>query len=162
MDGVANSQDQDVARKLKALRDAVELSFDETGEAEAGLDPVLPPANLDRLSEKWQVRERPFSSGVPVIGPLIVWIRQTWNDMSTTWYVRSLLQQQNEFNHLVVQQLRSVDMLDAEFDARLTDADRDGTMLARQVAELTYAVTRMEHQLARIERHLDGSASEPS
>jgi hypothetical protein len=44
------------------------------------------------------VRERPFTSDVPGFGQLIVLIRRGWNWMSTKWWVRPLVRQQNDFN----------------------------------------------------------------
>lgn len=57
---------------------------------------------LAELNGRWVLREVPFTSDVPVIGGLIVTVRNFWNWMSTKWYVRGLLQQQTEFNALVV------------------------------------------------------------
>lgn len=57
---------------------------------------------LAELNVRWVVREVPFASGVPVLGKLVVAMRNLWNWMSTKWYVRGLLQQQVEFNALVV------------------------------------------------------------
>ncbi len=65
--------------------------------AAPGMDAILAELNI-----RWTVREVPFESGVPVLGKLIVALRNFWNWMSTKWYVRGLLQQQVEFNALVV------------------------------------------------------------
>jgi uncharacterized coiled-coil protein SlyX len=120
-------------------------------------------AELGRqLTEKWQVVERPFTSHAPLVGPLIVRLRRLWNDVSTTWYVRPLVQQQNEYNHLLLQSnhllLQSIQQLvevDGELDGRLTAADHDQTDLRVQVAELVTAVNQMNRRLAAIEARLD-------
>lgn len=65
--------------------------------AAQGMDAILAELNV-----RWAVREVPFASGVPVLGKLIVALRNFWNWMSTKWYVRGLLQQQVEFNALMV------------------------------------------------------------
>lgn len=57
---------------------------------------------LEELNRRWVIREIPFTSSIPVIGGLIVAVRNFWNWMSTKWYVRGLLQQQIEFNAWVV------------------------------------------------------------
>lgn len=97
-----------------------------------------PPDNL--LLAKAEVQERPFTSPTPVAGRLIAWFRAAWNSVSTKWYVRPLLQQQNEFNRLVVQQME-------EQDARLVEQDRDQVALTRTIAELTAEVIQLRRQL---------------
>lgn len=113
------------------------------------------------LAEKWQVQERPFTSNAPLIGPLIVRLRRFWNNLSTTWYVRPLLQQQNEFNHLLTRYLDDLTMIDAELNGRLIAADQDQVDLSRQLAELTYAVNHMNQRLAAIEAQFSASDTEP-
>lgn len=49
--------------------------------------------------------ERPFTSTVPLIGPLIARFRAAWNNVASRWYLGHLMAQQNEFNRLVVAQL---------------------------------------------------------
>lgn len=65
-------------------------------------------ALLAELNKRWQVQERPFASRTPIVGPLVARLRTLWNNMSTTWYVRSILQQQVEFNSLVVQTMAAL------------------------------------------------------
>ncbi len=112
------------------------------------------------LTGQWQVEERPFTSNTPVIGSLIVRFRQFWNNLSTTWYVRPLVQQQNHINQELVQLLAQTT---EELSSRLISADHDQTDLSRQLAELTYAVNSMNHRLAKIEASLDthSSSQEP-
>jgi hypothetical protein len=50
----------------------------------------------------WSVEEQPFQSDKAVVGRLIVWFRQVWNSVATQWYVRPMIQQQNEINHRIV------------------------------------------------------------
>ncbi len=68
---------------------------------EAGFD----AAALVRLSEAAVLRERPFRSDVPMLGPLIARFRAAWNNIASRWYVAHLMQQQNEFNELAVTQI---------------------------------------------------------
>lgn len=114
-----------------------------------------------QLTEKWQVTERPFTSNMPVIGAVIVYFRRLWNNLSTTWYVRPLLQQQNEFNHLLTQYVNELTAIDDELNGRLTAADQDQAELSRQLAELTYAVNAMNKRLANIEAALNHNHVEP-
>ena len=46
----------------------------------------------------WHVNERPFTSRVPVVGPIIAGFREVWNSVATKWYVRPLMEQQREVN----------------------------------------------------------------
>jgi hypothetical protein len=59
-------------------------------------------ATVAELNQRWMVREVPFSSNVPLIGPVIVAVRKAWNWMSAKWYVRPILHQLVGFNALVV------------------------------------------------------------
>ena len=132
---------------------AVPALPEESGEVEPAT-PEPPPSQLDQLQAVSEVEERPFTSDVAVIGPLIARLRQAWNNVSTTWYVRPILQQQNEFNHLIVEHLQALDSLNQEIDARLIDNDRDGTALARQMAEISSAISGLEKQLKVLEQQL--------
>lgn len=72
------------------------------------------------------LHEKPFTSNLPVFGPLIVAMRRAWNWMSTRWYVLPIIQQQNETNRkllLVINELTQWQELDArrisQLEARL-------------------------------------------
>jgi hypothetical protein len=108
-----------------------------------------------QLATRWQVTERPFTSNAPLIGPLIVRLRRLWNNVSTTWYVRPLVQQQNEYNHLLRQSIHQLAEVAGELDGRLTAADQEQTELRVQVAELVTAVQQMNRRLAALEAQLD-------
>jgi GT2 family glycosyltransferase len=95
-----------------------------------------------RLEEMQTVREVPFSSQVPVLGRLFVAFRSLWNSMSTKWYVRPLLQQQNAFNAEVVKHLQA--------ERRdVAENVRELTFLAQEVAALKTAL--LEHSGSREE-----------
>lgn len=101
----------------------------------------------DELTTKAHVEERPFVSHKPFIGPVIVFIREMWNSVSTKWFVRAILQQQNEFNEAVV---RAVN----EMDIRICDNDRESTALAVEIAKVGYRLNRIENQLAALGERL--------
>lgn len=118
-----------------------------------------------QLTEKAIVRERPFSSQTPIIGALLAWFRAQWNNISTTWYVRPLLDQQNTYNQLVAQALQemaqtmqqmaeTMQQLAQDHDARLIAQDHDQVALTRQLAELTMQVKQMNHRLQVVEERL--------
>ncbi len=99
------------------------------------------------LLMKSQVEERPFISETAVIGGLIIRFREFWNSISTKWYVRPLLQQQNEFNHLVAQSIH-------EHDAWLIAQDREQTAYNRDIAELTAQLIQTNRLLHSIDERL--------
>ncbi|MFO7681159.1 MAG: hypothetical protein R6X34_14015, partial [Chloroflexota bacterium] len=67
------------------------------------------------------------------------------------------------FNHLLARYLDELTAVDAELNGRLTAADQDQVDISRQLAELTYAVNRLNQRLANIEAalHANSSAAEP-
>jgi len=105
---------------------------------------------ISRLKLNQQITERPFRSDVPIVGGLIVRFRMLWNSISTLWYVRPLIQQQNEFNAALVQALEQhLSELDAhllELDERLVDLDYDQVALAHTLAGLQYKVIQLSHR----------------
>jgi hypothetical protein len=116
-------------------------------------------SGLDELQANWQVQERPFVSHVPVVGSLIVGLREMWNSVSTKWYVRPLLHQQNRVNQLVLVLLdrlyrQSVEHGQrlTEYDERLILQDRDAVALTREVGELQIRLRQLEKRLAALEQ----------
>ncbi len=103
--------------------------------------------DADWLLEKSQVRERPFTSTTPIIGPLLVRFREVWNSVATKWYVRPLLQQQNSFNQLVVSQLH-------EHDQWFVLQDREQTALANELAQISVHLGQMNRRLQQLEKQL--------
>jgi len=171
MKQVTEDQDRQIVEKLQMLREAAWRPDDSSPAAEPGdqstTEPAGPPRVLDQLKAKWRVQEWPFVSHIRVVGPLIARFREAWNSVSTKWYVRPLLQQQNEFNWLVVQRLQELERFEevqnlvGELDEWALDNDRDGTALAREVGELTYAVVRLEKRLAELETRLEKVTASP-
>jgi len=107
-----------------------------------------------RLNTCSTLREHAFHSAIPVVGPLIARFRAAWNSVSTKWYVRPLIQQQSEFNMLVVQHLGETDVHLDETNARLVEVDREQVALRRDVAELTQQVVQMNRLLTTLNEHL--------
>jgi hypothetical protein len=103
--------------------------------------------DYDWLVVKSQIQERPFTSETAVIGSLITRFRELWNNVSTKWYVRPLLQQQNEFNHLVAHAIR-------EHDDWLITLDREQTALNHNTAELTTQLIQMNRLLHSVDERL--------
>ena len=90
-------------------------------------------ATLAELNMRWIIREVPFSSSVPVVGKLVVALRNLWNWVSTKWYVRALVQQQVEFNALVAQAFNEMLL---ENQSRIEDVEKLQKTVKRQQEEI--------------------------
>jgi hypothetical protein len=110
----------------------------------AGTSPIL--------LEKWEVREQPFVSRLPVIGRLIALFRESWNRVSTKWYVRPLLQQQNEFNYLASQQIHTQEAWLSEQDQQQSHLTRDLAEATAQLIQMNQLLHSIEARLARLEK----------
>ena len=80
---------------------------------------------IDLMAQE-PLHEKPFTSHVPIFGPLIAAFRTAWNSLSTRWYVLPMMQQQARLNQqmlLVLNELAQRHELDtqriAELEARL-------------------------------------------
>ncbi len=115
----------------------------DTGRA-GGLD-----TTLSELNERWMIREVPFRSRAPVVGPLIAGFRNAWNWVSTKWYVRAILQQIVSFNALVVRALSEANL---EHQTLATEVRQLRALCEQQqtkIDELERAVERLQHQGSR-------------
>jgi hypothetical protein len=106
----------------------------------------------DWLLEKGKVVEQPFSSGIPVVGPLIVWFRTMWNSMAAKWYVRPMLDQQNDFNRLAVERLREFESFSYEFSL---EQERELNRLRHDKAALQLQLTQLNRRLAELAKQLE-------
>ena len=101
------------------------------------------PASLARLSAASELHERPFTSDVPLLGPLIARFRTAWNNVASRWYLGHLMTQQNEFNRLAVTEM-----------ARLEQELREQmALLEEQVVagvELREEIDRLQAKLAEL------------
>ena len=105
------------------------------------------------LQEKGRLEERPFSSSVPLFGPLIVWIRRAWNSVAAKWVIRPLIRQQNEFNALIVQQMSN---FESQIFEQVIEQDREQTVLIREMGELNVQLNQMNRVLEAIDERLAG------
>ncbi len=142
----------------QGISDSLLPSAPEDG-VSAPAEPSGPPRRLDELQARWQVREHPFVSRVPLIGPWIARLREMWNSVSTKWYVRPLLQQQNHYNQLVAAQLADDDrrlfeqtQRENEIDQRLILQDRELMVMVRELSETRYRLLQLEKRLESLQR----------
>ena len=103
---------------------------------------------LTELRARQEVRERRATSQVPLVGPLIAWLRTQWNQAATRWYVLPLVQQQNEFNQRVVSILEDVQAHVSALEANLEAVDSDQVDLARDLAEARYRIIGLQRLMA--------------
>jgi hypothetical protein len=105
-------------------------------------------ASLDHLREGQTLVEQPFRSRVPLLGRLISWFRTRWNNVSTTWYVRPLIAQQNRFNTGVAEHLAAQNARVDRQEARIEDSE---ARLQTSETRLSAAAARLEERAAQID-----------
>jgi hypothetical protein len=89
------------------------------------------------------LEEHHFRSGVPVLGPVISWLRNAVYNVAARWGVLAVITRQNEINqrltaHLQVLEtrLQEYEVRLQEYEVRLIDQDYDLALLARTLAEV--------------------------
>lgn len=136
MDAATPAEAEAIATGLQQLR---QLAWRQT------------PLDSGQLQAMAVVQEQPFRSRVPILGPAIAWFRDRWNGISTRWYVRPLLQQQNDFNQRLVQRLQEHNArLEAQEQAQL-EIIEDAAELAEQLKEMNRLLRSIDERLARLE-----------
>lgn len=132
-------------------------------------DPSSPDTAISRLESRARLTEPRFSSAAPLLGPALVRLRRAWNWMSTKWYVRPIVQQQNAFNAAVVDAVSDLHAQIAELEGKLetwegtaVEVDRGVVGLTRDVALIESRLDRIEERLARIEAAIQSIAASSS
>jgi len=82
------------------------------------------------------LEEFSFPSKIPVVGPLISFIRRLLYGLTARWAVWFLIQQQNQINQIIEDWLRQIEDRLRQQEALLIDIDRNLALLARTVAEI--------------------------
>ncbi len=100
------------------------------------------------------LREHRFHSDVPLVGPLIARFREAWNDVSTRWYVRPLIEQQNALNSAMVSRLLELQAMVADTESWLTQQDQQHTALTHDLAELSAQLALKSRTLSDLEQRL--------
>lgn len=96
------------------------------------------------LRDLQEIREEPFASEVPLVGPLLARLRQLWYQLAVRWSVVPLLQQQSGFNALLGDFLGLLMQMDDQLRVALQRTEQE---LHRTQQELHR--TQHELQLAR-------------
>ncbi len=109
---------------------------------EQASDPL--EAALAELNARCTVREMPFTSRAPVIGPLIVAVRNFWNWMSTKWYVLAIVQQIVAFHLAVVAAFN-------ELASAQRALDKEVQQLKALSQQQQGAIAALQEELARLQ-----------
>jgi len=108
----------------------------------------------------WRVREQPFTSSTPLLGRVIVRLRERLNNLSTRWYVQPILQQQVNYNASVARTLREMSSQLAELQARvgvqsLLTAGLAGGMVSQSNGDLTAELDDLRARIEQLEIESD-------
>ncbi len=102
----------------------------------AAPESVSPSGEGDELAALWRsatLEEYAFTSAAPIVGGLVVRLREAWNGVATKWQARPWMEQQSAFNRALAAWLaRPPGMTD--LDERLVEQDRRQTTLGREIA----------------------------
>ncbi|MGC9397902.1 MAG: glycosyltransferase family 2 protein [Anaerolineae bacterium] len=129
-----------IALVLLSLRTVVPLK-------PAGLDDSLETFSVTAadecllsLRERRTLEEPDFYSDIPWVGDLIAAFRRQWNNISTKWYVRSLIRQQMDFNTQVV----------TMFERLYEDHQRLGKVLAEYIREDGHEIGELSKKIQNL------------
>jgi hypothetical protein len=106
--------------------------------------------SLEQVKSAARLKPQPFTSNAPVIGRLIVWLRTTWNNVASRWYVDHLVDQQNTFNHLILDQLAAYETELNDQLALLEEQVVSQEELRRRVQELSAQLTELRRMMATV------------
>jgi GT2 family glycosyltransferase len=118
--------------------------------------PSLPEGYPQKqLNEHRLITEPTFQSDAPLVGPLIAAFRQQWNDVSTKWYVRLIMEQQQAFNavaaRLLAEQARLLEDREAQAQANAQDVN----LLANQLLETQQQINQLRQAVATLQQQLE-------
>ena len=131
-------------RASLALLDNHSIGSAEALPAQRKLDTMK--GHMAEVMRGWRVREKPFTSSTPMVGPMVARLRQRLNNLSTRWYVQPILQQQVDYNASVARTLREIADQLAELQAR---SSLQGLLTSGLVAQ--YGRTSVDDLVAEVE-----------
>jgi hypothetical protein len=159
--GSSSHEGQALAHLLTDLRAATLTSLlsmaTEEGQPAQDVD-VRSRAEADRtrlieaLRGNQAIQEQPFTSQVPVLGRLIVAIRDLWNSVSTKWYVRPMIHQQSAFNAQVIGYLEVLQDQIAASRRQIAEEKQLLLTQSRDVTENIRELTALANRLAELDR----------
>jgi hypothetical protein len=101
-----------------------------------------------QLDEQRTITEPTFQSDTPLVGPLVAAFRQQWNDVSTKWYVRLIMEQQQTFNALAARLLAEQARLLEDRETQTKANAQDVTLLANQLLEMQQQINELTQTVA--------------
>ena len=108
-----------------------------------------------RSDPRWEVQEIPFTSSVPIFGPIVVFVRNSWNSVATKWYVRRIVQQQNQYNRLLADLVEHCYTQLVEEDRETSEVIHDIAELATILNSINSSVQSLDERLSRLEQSLN-------
>ncbi len=102
------------------------------------------------------LREHDFHSNLPVLGPVVSWLRRGLYALTTKWPLRVMMAQQDRINQTMAAQLTSqrADLDGREAALRQTDAE-----LRQTDAELRQADAELRQIIADLEQRQEAAAA---
>ncbi|MDX1415164.1 MAG: glycosyltransferase family 2 protein [Candidatus Promineifilaceae bacterium] len=110
--------------------------------------------NLDELAARAALREKPFTSSTPVLGPLLAKIRALWADVAVKEYAGHLFKQQSAFNGELVQRLREIENNLPLPREKWQQKDENLGTIKQQQAEIDAQLARAYQLLASIQSRM--------
>lgn len=107
-----------------------------------------------RRQERWQLKEIPFTSSVPVVGPIIIAIRNLWNSVAAKWYVRPIIEQQNDYNRLFAELVDHLNNQQVEEDREISDISHDLAELEAMIGTIHRSLHSLDERLSELEKRL--------
>ena len=100
-----------------------------------------------KQKDHWDLREEQFTSSVPIVGGLIVGFRNAWNYVATKWYVRSIVQQQNQYNRTLAKFIEDLHI-------QLGEAERENSQIVHDLAEIAATLSALNKSLDSLEKRI--------
>jgi GT2 family glycosyltransferase len=137
------------AEQHESVRSGELISALETSLAElyvTALNTTLEPLVLAEMP--WEVVAQSFVSHAPLVGRWIARFREAWNSVSTKWYVRHILQQQNHYNRVVAGRMIEHEQRMIEHEQRMLIQDREIIFLTRALNDALDRIAQLEREQA--------------
>lgn len=107
---------------------------------------------LSDLESKVEVREQPFHSDAPVVGPLVASFRTAWNNVAGRWHVLRLAAQQNDYNRELLTQVAAYEALLREQTDVVREQAARHLAMQEEARGLAERVAEAQTKLAELER----------
>ncbi len=88
-------------------------------------------------------KEFDFPSNKPLIGPIIQFVRKTWNNIAPRWYVQYYANQQHSFDSLLLETLQDVFIYQAELEKRINQLEWENKVFALHLQGMDYSLEQV-------------------